>query len=615
MADNSAVRLELTWPGKDKFLLTPSGDEGKPVWVERDHPAATEVRLATVTGSHGDLDTSTGDAFGENLLFTGDSLDVLRILHDTAEYADRYRGKIRLAYFDPPFNTGNTFHQYDDWMEHSTWLSFMRERLLLTFDLLAEDGSIWLHLDDVEMHRMRSVLDEIFGANNFVATVVWQKADSTRNDARGLSTDHDSILIYRRTSEWTMNRLPRTAESDARFSSPDGDPEPWFDDNPTAPGAATHQGMVYAIQQPITGHLIYPARGRCWSFEQARMLEEMSKWAPYELRDIDDGDERARLCGVRADAIRGGVKAVMVKGDLADARRAARARYDAGNWPVLVLRSGGDGGLGRKSYVPTAGLVPGTWWDNGSVGHNRQSKAESKALFPGSTAFATPKPERLLERVIHIGSNPGDIVLDVFAGSGTTAAVAHKMGRRWVTAELNPATVRDFTRPRLAKVVDGDDPGGITEKVGWAGGGGFVDVTVGPSMYEVTPAGVLLAEWATNGQFARAVAAQLGFRFEADAAPLCGRRGRMRLAVFDGAVGAEEVREVVGALGDGERVTIVGKTVLPGAEEALVGLSRGSRVLKAPRDVLADNTPRKTPPAMGNSGDPEPAGSHRGGPA
>ena len=207
-------------------------------------------------------------------------------------------------------------------------------------------------------------------------------------------------------------------------------------------------------------------------------------------------------------------------------------------------------------------------------------------MFPGGAPFATPKPERLLERVIHIGSNTGDIVLDCFAGSGTTAAVAHKMGRRWVTAEILPSTVEQFTQPRLTKVVHGEDPGGITKAVDWQGGSGFVTVTVGPSMYEDTAYGVVLAEWAQGERFARAVAGQLGFTWQKSAQPLCGIRGRMRLAVLDGAVGPEEVRTIVGALAEKERVTIVATAVLPEAEQTLAEISKGSRIRKAPRDLL-----------------------------
>jgi adenine-specific DNA-methyltransferase len=217
-----------------------------------------------------------------------------------------------------------------------------------------------------------------------------------------------------------------------------------------------------------------------------------------------------------------------------------------------------------------------------------------KALFPEVTPFSTPKPERLIERVLRIGTNPGDIVLDCFAGSGTTAAVSHKMGRRWITAEIAQSTVDTFVRPRLDRVVDGQDEGGVSGAVDWSGGGGFRAVSVGQSMYEVTPYGVTLADWATNGRFARAVAGQLGFDWQSKKyAPFCGVRGRMRLAVFDGAVGPEEVRQVAAALAENERVTIVAKVVLPGAEELLAELSKGSRIRKAPTDLLTDSTRRR----------------------
>ena len=586
----SHPRLELVWPGKDQFLLTPTGEEGKPIWVEPDHPAAHEVRLTEFTDACGHVNEA--DPYADNLVFTGDSLDVLRVLCEVPEYRQHYRGRVKLIYCDSPFNTQRTFDHYDDWMEHSTWLSFMRDRLLLMKELLSPEGSIWVHLDDVEVHRMRCVLDEVFGAQNCVATLVWQKADSTRNDAKAFSADHDYMLVYRGGPNWRVNRLPRTAESDARFSSPDGDSVPWFDDNPTAPGARTHQGMVYAIQHPISGKLIYPARGRCWWTEQTRLLDAMNEYTDYELRDIGDSEARAEICGVEPEEVRPNVKAIMLTLPGEEAADQARRRYEAGSWPQIVLRSGGEGGLGRKSYVPSAGLVPGTLWSNDDVGHNRQAKAEIKALFPGVSLFDTPKPERLIQRVLHVGSSAGDIVLDPFAGSGTTAAVAHKMSRRWVTAEISPETVRKFIVPRLRKVVEGADPGGITKDVGWEGGGGFRTVTVGPSMYEVTPFGVMLADWATNGKFARAVAGQLGFTFQPDAAPLCGVRGRMRLAVLDGAVGPEEVREIVAVLGDSERVTVVAKVILPGAAEALAEVSRGSKIRKAPRDLLADDIRR-----------------------
>jgi adenine-specific DNA-methyltransferase len=250
-----------------------------------------------------------------------------------------------------------------------------------------------------------------------------------------------------------------------------------------------------------------------------------------------------------------------------------------------------------KTYLSEAkaGVVPHSWWSSDEVGSNQEAKRDHlRKLFPGIEPFATPKPERLLERVVHIATNEGDIVVDVFGGSGTTASVAHKMRRRWVTAEILPSNVATFTRPRLETVVAGKDPGGITAAVGWASGSGFRTVEVGPSMYEEGPGGlVLLADWATNGAFARAVAGQLGFEFEADATPFCGRRGRMRLAVLDGAIGPEEARDMLAQLDERERLTIVAKVVLTGTEDLVAKLSPGSRVRKAPRDLLETGRRRR----------------------
>ena len=534
----TTARLELVWPGKDKFLLVPKDETGKPIWVERDHPAASEVRLADFVGSVGEVPE---DPYAANLLFTGDSLDVLRILCEVPEYRAIYRGKVKLVYIDPPFNTGQAFEHYDDWMEHSTWLSFMRERLLLIRDLLAPDGSVWVHLDDAEQHRMRLLMDEVFGAQCFIASFAWEKDKGRRNDT-DVSTVHDHIHVYSSNpSLWAKVRNPlvRTAEQVARYRNPDGDPRgPWLQgDNGTAKSGS--DAARFEVELP-SGRVVTPPAGNFWRFSRENF-------------------ERARAEG-RVWFGR--------KGD---------------SMPVI------------KRYLTDVkdGVVPRSWWPADEVGHNQEAKRDHlRKMFPQGAPFATPKPERLLERVIHIGSNPGDIVLDCFAGSGTTAAVAHKMGRRWVTAEVSPSTVETFTLPRLTKVVAGEDPGGITKSAGWEGGGDFWTVTVGPSMYEDTPFGVLLAEWATNGRFARAVAGQLGFEFQAETAPLCGVRGRMRLAVVDGTVGPEEVRQVVGALGEKERVTIVAKSVLPEAESTLAEISPGSRIRKAPRDLLTSGARR-----------------------
>ncbi|HEY9555785.1 MAG TPA: site-specific DNA-methyltransferase [Acidimicrobiales bacterium] len=548
---------------------------------------------------------------------------------------------------DPPFNTGQAFANYDDNLEHSVWLSMLRDRLVQLKPLLSTNGSIWVHLDDAEAHRARAVLDEVFGAENFVAEVVWQKADSPRSDAMGLSISHDSLLVYRRSPAWVPNRLPRLQSTDATFGNQDGDPVLWRKKDPTAPSAATHQGMVYAVQHPIGGHLVYPGVGRCWAMEQSRMLTELSKYARYELRDIGDEDARSRICGVEPERVRPGVNALMLVDPLDTASAQAQAVYDAGNWPTIYLTGpGGRRGFQRKQHISNAGRVPDTWWSHEEVGHNRAAKNEIKALFAGQHPFATPKPERLLQRIIHIATDPGDIVLDCFAGSGTTAAVAHKMGRSWVTVEREQATVDRFTKPRLTKVVNNDDPGGVTsmtrptgeglpgglksgdgttaakalkamfedgrlddtrldestmkavakamreaeKKVNqtlWSGGGGFRHVRIGPSMFDLdTETGdVFLAEWATNGAFSEAVAAQLGFERD-DAPPFSGRKGRTRLAVLDGVVGAAEVEFLVAALDDRERVVVVGQAFTEDAESTLRALSPGSRIRHAPHDLL-----------------------------
>jgi len=535
----NAPRLELTWPNKDKFLLVPKDESGKPVWVSPDHPAAHELRLTDFVDSFGEVNTV--DPHSDNLLFQGDGIDVLRVLSEVPEYRSKYRGKVKLVYIDPPFNTGQAFEHYDDWLEHSTWLSFMHDRLVILRELLSKDGSIWVHLDDSEVHRMRCLMDEVFGAEKFVATVVWQKIHARDNRA-SLSTSQDYILVYAiDPAGWrnSRNLLPRSEAQASTYSNPDNDPRGlWASDNFTAQvgGGNDRKSQIYTLTTPA-GLSFNPPSGSCWRYTEDRYLEML---ADNRVTFGADGKGRPRL-----------------------------KRF--------------------LSEVPD-GVVPMTWWPHLEVGHNQEGKKEIKVLFPTLDPFSTPKPERFIERVIHIGSNPGDIVLDVFAGSGTTAAVAHKMGRRWVTSEISHSTLATFTKPRLEKVVAGSDPGGITEAVGWQGGGGFRTVTVAPSMYTTTKMGVMLNDEATNGRFARAVAGQLGFEFESDTSPFCGRRGRMRLAVYDGAVGLEEARELLSLLNEQERVTVVAKVILPGTQELLSANSQGSRIKKAPRDLLLSSS-------------------------
>jgi adenine-specific DNA-methyltransferase len=534
---SGGVRLELVWPGKDKFLLSPKDESGKPVWVEPDHPAAQEVRISDFTGSIGEVNAD--NPYADNLLFTGDSLDVLRILNEVPEYRREYRGKIKLIYIDPPFNTGQTFAHYDDWMEHSTWLSFMRDRLLLMRDLLAPDGSIWVHLDDAEQHRMRCLLDEVFGPGNFIETVVWSRADVPRSVAKFISNDQDYVAVYAKdAARLRFNLLPRDARSNAAYRNPDDDLRGPYRLSPCTATKPYRLGQ-YEVTGP-SGRTHLPPNGRYWAIPQSR-FEEL------------DSDGR-----------------------------------------IWWGKDGNAAPMKKTFLSEVSDLTPRSLWHYEDVGSSRTARYESKKLFGAAAFFATPKPESFIERVLRIATDPGDIVGDVFGGSGTTAAVAHKMGRRWLTAEVLSDTVTDYTLPRLSKVVAGEDLGGITEDIGWVGGGGFRQVAVGPTMYQVTDYGVLLADWATNGRFARAVAGQLGFDVQSRKyAPFCGARGRMRICVLDGALGSEEVRQVVDALAENERVTIVAKVVLPGAEELLTDLSKGSRVRKAPTDLLTDTARRR----------------------
>ncbi|SEO94891.1 site-specific DNA-methyltransferase [Actinacidiphila rubida] len=664
MASNSTPRhqgrLELTWTDKDKTLLSTGDGKYDYTFVDPTDYRVSEVRLLHEVGRveaptpesrPAELPQPTSD----NLLITGDAMHALDALAKIPAYSEKYAGKVKLVYIDPPFNTGQAFTHYEDNITHSIWLTLLRDRIRQIRPLLADDASVWVHLDHMESHRCRVVLDEELGENNFVAEVAWQKADSPRNDTRLLSTSQDTILVYRKSESWVPNRMPRLAASNtSRYQQRDGDPIPWRDGDATAGKAATNHPMVYAIQHPVTGGLMYPTAGRCWGKAQSWMLEQMSEYAPYELRDIGDEAERARICGTTPGMVKAGVPAIMLSVSVEEAAKHARTRYDAGHWPDIVML-GLRERIQRKKHLEDNGRVPETLWLGSEVGGNLRGKIEIKALFPDEHPFATPKPERLLARVIHIASNPGDIVLDCFAGSGTTAAVAHKMGRRWVTSELLPETVARYTLPRLTKVVNGQDPGGITtitERVSavgedegeerdlptgmtpeeaqefnrlltkvtkaadedldaatiralkaatktknvttdnWHGGGSFTHLQVGESMFVEMAGMVLLADWATQGALAEAMCAQLSVAYEPDGI-FAGKQGRARYVVIDGMVGPGTIASIVDRLAEGEMVEVWATQIQDGAVEALKQARSGSRLELIPDKVL-DNYRRKS---------------------
>jgi adenine-specific DNA-methyltransferase len=231
------------------------------------------------------------------------------------------------------------------------------------------------------------------------------------------------------------------------------------------------------------------------------------------------------------------------------------------------------------------GLVPWTWWSHEEVGHNDESKKEQLDLHPDEEAFDTPKPERLMHRIIHIATNPGDVVLDCFGGSGTTAAVAHKLGRRWITAELSHKNVETYLVPRLERVVSGEDVGGVSYDTQWEGGGGFRVLDIAGSMYEDDEGVIVLADSAHNGTLAEQVAAQLGFDYRPEP-PFSGKHGRTRLAVIDGHVDESVVQLLVRALETGERLSLVGTSLDPEVHEVLSKLRSGSVARVVPQDTL-----------------------------
>lgn len=388
-------------------------------WSDRDadltRSALTPYRLLepVVSLSYGDIDSP-------NMLIEGDNLDALKAL------LPYYAGQVKCIFIDPPYNTRTAFDHYDDNLEHAKWLSMMYPRLELLKELLSEDGSIWITLDDAEAHYLKVIMDEIFLRKNFVSTLIWEKADSPRNSARQFSSDHDFIFVYSKNEEWRPRKLPRDEKSNAIYTNPDNDPRgPWLPGDPYA--NKPYSKGTYTLTGP-TGRTFSPPPGRFW-----RISED-------KLRDLDD-DGRIWW------------------GPKKDAR------------PSI-----------KKFLTEVGDLVPRTLWRKEDVGSNRTSKNELRKLFPGDVAFDTPKPEALLERVIRISTEEGDIVLDSFLGSGTTAAVAHKMGRRWIGVEAGEHA-RTMCQPRLTKVVDGEQ-GGVSEAVDWKGGGGFRFYKLGVQVFD-----------------------------------------------------------------------------------------------------------------------------------
>lgn len=367
-----------------------------------------------------------GDPAAQNMLIQGDNLEALKAL------LPYYAGKVKCIYIDPPYNTKSAFEHYDDNLEHTKWLSMIYPRLELLWEFLAEDGSIWVSIDDNEAHYLKVIMDRVFGRKSFVATNVWQKRYS-RENREAIGDVHEYVFLYAKnqdTFKTTRNRVPLNEHQAKIYRNHDNPKEidpmkRWRGLPMTAQGYRPNQ--MYTITAP-NGKTHIPPKGRCWSMLESEFIKLKEAGRIYWGKD--------------------------------------------GNAQPSVIRF----------LSEVEGLIPWTWWPHEEVGHTDESKKECNVLFGADISFGTPKPERLISRIFHIASNPGDLVLDSFLGSGTTAAVAHKMGRRYIGVEMGEHAVTHCI-PRLEKVIAGEQ-GGISKAVNWQGGGGFRFYRLGEAIFD-----------------------------------------------------------------------------------------------------------------------------------
>ncbi len=429
------TKLELTWVGKEnRPKLEPRILIEDP---EKSYHAAQRH--------------SENDIFYNRLIF-GDNLLALKALEQ------EYAGKVKCVFIDPPYNTGSAFTHYDDGVEHSLWLSLMRDRLEIIQRILSEDGSLWITIDDNECHYLKVLCDEVFGRSNYKSTVTWQRKYSVSNNFKGIATICDFVLVYSKSEMFRNNLLPRTAESLARYANPDNDPRgPWKSvDYLNQATPDKRPNLCYNIINPNTSSVIKNAK-KAWKYDRTT----------HQLH--------------------------------VDEKRIWWGRDGTNTVPALKL---------FLSEVRD-GMTPHNWWPHNEVGHTDEAKKEMIGLYSAQNVFDTPKPERLIKRILEIATNPGDLVLDSFAGSGTTGAVAHKMGRRWIMVELGEHCHTHII-PRMKKVIDGEDEGGITKAVNWKGGGGFRYYRLGPSL-------IVEDEWGNpviNSEFNSAMLAEAMCKLE-----------------------------------------------------------------------------------------------------
>lgn len=451
----------LNWIGKDKVL---------------NHHLEVPFHVLERQYSFDEAGKHEEDNGSENMIIHGDNLLALKSL------LPKYEGKIKCIYIDPPYNTGNENWVYNDnvndphiqrWLHqvvgkegedlsrHDKWLCMMYPRLKLLQRLLADDGVIFISIDDNEQANLKLICDEIFGVNCFVADTSWQRTYSTRNDSKGIVSEVEHVLIYSKQTNWNPNKLPRTAEMNSKYKNPDNDIAVWRTDNAYAPGAVSHQGMVYAIQHPFNGKMLYPSNGSCWRYQQETMLAIMNGWCEYELKEIDDINERALICGVAEGDVRKNVKAIVLKKSLSESKEHAEKVLKKGPWPKFFFTKNGKGGIARKTYLKNVGgKLPTNLWKHDDVGHTDEAKKEMLNIFGGKTTFDTPKPTRLLQFILTIATNKDSIILDSFAGSGTTAHAVLNMNkadggnRKFICIEMMDYA-DTITAERVKRVING----------------------------------------------------------------------------------------------------------------------------------------------------------------
>lgn len=400
-------------------------------------------------------------------------------LHALVALTYTHAGMIDVMYLDPPYNTGNKDFIYndsyidsEDSYRHSKWLSFMEKRLKIAKTLLSDKGVVFISIDDNEQANLKLLCDEVFGYDSFMGNVSWQRTYSPRNDKKGIVREVEYLAVYSKSPEWSPKKLKRTAEMDAKYKNPDNDFAPWTSGDAFAPDSKLHQGMVYAIQHPFSGELLYPYAASHWRIGQDEMLRIMQGWAPYELRDIDDAAKRAEICSIAQDEVRAGVMAIMLAVPLDEAKTAAEAILKRGQWPKFYFTKNGKGGIRRKTYLQNVeGRIITNLWSYEEVGHTDEAKKELKKLFDGNAPFDTPKPTRLIQRIEQIASDYDSIILDFFAGSGTTMQAtiqqnAEDGGHRQcilvtnnengicenVTYERNKRVIQGYTTPKGEQV-------------------------------------------------------------------------------------------------------------------------------------------------------------------